>query len=630
MKNPQWTSLERWWHGLLFRFPETERMRAGILLVTSIPVTLGIWAVALHEVYLGESLDALILALGGAVIWISLVVLLQTRQTRVAGYLFAFTVTAMFIIGIWTGDILGRGVIWIPMSALIGFFVLPRRPAITIYGVMAAVVSAGEAARFLGLSWAPDLSWEQAVELYLSLGFTTLLVLFISTVITDDRTEVTNQSRQLVRAVADLKTEVGKRKRAEQELRDRVRQLGDARAALLNVLEDTEHERQARAHEQERLQMILNELPVGVFIARAPEGTGIMLNKAGAAILGRELPMGISKDDYSKAYRLVRADGTLFPAEETPPFVTLRTGQPARSSDVFVAHGPKRLVNMFVSSTPLYDKDGRIDAVVSVFEDRTAEYLADRAKTEFVSIASHQLYTPLNAIRWIAEALRRGHAGALKPKQTEMLQEIEGANLRMINLVSSLLNASRLESGSFAVHPQLVDLNRVAQEAFDVLAHEIAEKRLKTDKRVDVSNPYRADSGLLNIVLQNLLSNSVRYTPEGGSVSLRIGMAKKGDTVAGRTLLAPQLFIEVTDTGCGIPEIDQPKIFSKMFRADNARTMFPNGTGLGLYTVKSAVAAVGGDIWFTSKEHEGSTFAVTLPPEGMSERAGSHSLELVL
>ena len=90
------------------------------------------------------------------------------------------------------------------------------------------------------------------------------------------------------------------------------------------------------------------------------------------------------------------------------------------------------------------------------------------------------------------------------------------------------------------------------------------------------------------------------------------------------------MIIEVADTGCGIPEADQPKLFAKMFRADNARVIYTSGTGLGLYTVRAVLTMVGGEIWFASKEGEGSTFVAALPAEGMAERAGTHALEIAL
>jgi two-component system sensor histidine kinase VicK len=308
----------------------------------------------------------------------------------------------------------------------------------------------------------------------------------------------------------------------------------------------------------------------------------------------------------------------------------LRTGRSVASSGLFIERAPGRRINIFLSSTPLFDKNGRIDAVVSVLEDRTAEYHANRAKTEFISVASHQLYTPLTVIRWAAEILCTDHIGGLARRQKELIRQIEQENLRMITMVTSLIDVARLETGTFAIHPKQVDVKQYVQEALNVFTKEVAAKNLKVDAHVQEIKAYMADASILELIVQNLLSNAIRYTLDGGSVSVWVGLRKAGETTAGRKLAKDQLMIEVTDTGCGVPEADQPKLFTKMFRADNARIVFTSGTGLGLYIVRSVLWSVDGDIWFTSKEDKGSTFVAALPPEGMKERTGEHSLQIAL
>ncbi len=241
----------------------------------------------------------------------------------------------------------------------------------------------------------------------------------------------------------------------------------------------------------------------------------------------------------------------------------------------------------------------------------------DLAKDEFVSIASHQLRTPLTALKGYTGMLIDGDAGPLNDKQREYLTEIKNANDRMINLITALLNVSRVDLGVFVVEPEQINLQNVAESALKDLELRINEKKLLINKNFEKDlPPVNADLNIIRMVFQNLFSNAVKYTPPEGSITLTI--KKNGFNI----------LISVTDTGYGIPKDAQPKIFTKMFRADNARVKDPDGTGLGLYIIKETIEKTGGKIWFESKENKGSTFYVTIPLKGMKKKEGFRRLEL--
>jgi signal transduction histidine kinase len=240
----------------------------------------------------------------------------------------------------------------------------------------------------------------------------------------------------------------------------------------------------------------------------------------------------------------------------------------------------------------------------------------DAAKDEFVSIASHQLRTPLTALKGYTGMLLDGDPGPINDKQREYLGEIKNANDRMIALITALLNVSRVDLGVFIVEPEPTDLVATAQSVLKELegASDAKKMHMVTDFEKDL--PFlNADPKIIRMIFQNLLSNAVKYTPPEGTITLSI----KKDV--------PMVLISVADTGYGVPEDAQQKIFTKMFRADNARTKDPNGTGLGLYIIKATVEQTGGKIWFESKENKGSTFSVSLPLEGMKKKEGSKRLE---
>ena len=240
----------------------------------------------------------------------------------------------------------------------------------------------------------------------------------------------------------------------------------------------------------------------------------------------------------------------------------------------------------------------------------------DLAKDEFVSIASHQLRTPLTALKGYAGMLLDGDAGPINDKQREYLGEIKHANDRMIRLITALLNVSRVDLGVFTVDPEPVNFEEVSKSVLKELEMKIQSKKLRVETSFEKGIPLLSvDPKITRMIFQNLLTNAVKYTPAEGSISLNI--KKDGSTI----------LISVADTGCGIPKAAQSKIFTKLFRADNARTQDPEGTGLGLYIIKATIEQTGGKIWFESKENKGSVFYVSIPLAGMKKKEGSRRLE---
>ncbi len=257
--------------------------------------------------------------------------------------------------------------------------------------------------------------------------------------------------------------------------------------------------------------------------------------------------------------------------------------------------------------SPIIDKDRNLTGFVATEEDLTKEQRIDQAKTEFISLASHQLRTPLTAISWYTEMILKGDAGTVAPEQKKYLEEIYRGNERMIDLVNTLLDVSRLELGTFKVEPKPTDVIALARSVLNEQKSKIEKKRLTIAEKLSKDVPaFSTDPKLLRMVFQNLLANSVEYSPEKSTVHFEVALdaAKKN------------LLITIADTGYGIPKNQQDKIFTKFFRADNVRDKDTDGTGLGLYIVKSIVESSGGKIRFESKENKGTTFYVTLPLSG--------------
>jgi PAS domain S-box-containing protein len=243
-----------------------------------------------------------------------------------------------------------------------------------------------------------------------------------------------------------------------------------------------------------------------------------------------------------------------------------------------------------------------ITGAVAVFRDITLERGIDKAKSEFVSLASHQLRTPTTSINWYSEMLLEGEVGILNKKQKEYCNEIHRGNQRMIALMNELLAVSRVELSTLSIDPTPINVLDIANDVVDELSSQIVKKRLQIEKKYDSHGGWiMSDSTLVRIMIQNLLANAVMYSLASETITISI----KKDILG--------VHVEVMDTGCGIPENIQSKIFVKFFRAENAKELRPDGTGLGLYMTKSIAEALKGTINFTSQENKGAIFTVLVP-----------------
>jgi signal transduction histidine kinase len=232
---------------------------------------------------------------------------------------------------------------------------------------------------------------------------------------------------------------------------------------------------------------------------------------------------------------------------------------------------------------------------------------ANQAKTEFMSIASHELKIPMTSIKGYAKLLTLGAGGALTERQNEFLEIISANVDRMDRLVADLLDVSRIEAGRLRLDMGPVDLRQVIDTVIQSVKTQIEAKQLTLEVKIPPTLPsVWGDQGRLVQVLNNLVSNAYKYTPNGGHIQIAVD----GQT---DTASSGQLAISVRDSGVGISPEDQQRLFTKFFRADDPRVREVPGTGLGLSITKSLVETHGGRIWFESELGHGTTFTFTLP-----------------
>jgi len=379
--------------------------------------------------------------------------------------------------------------------------------------------------------------------------------------------------------------------------------LKDSQAAILNVLDDQRNDSEKILKKNAIDEAILASIGDGLVVADK-EGKITYVNQAfekmvgwkSKDVLGKHIveivPRESEKGDkvlFTERVLTKALSGEAVVADLTNPFYYIRKdGSRFPTSSII---------------TPII-LGGVIIGVVETFKDITREKEIDQAKTEFVSLASHQLRTPLSAINWYTEMLLAGDAGKLKKEQRKYLEEVYKGNQRMVSLVNALLSVSRMDLGTFTLNIEPTDIAQVLEHVVEEQKPQIARKKLHFKFALEKNIPIiQGDGKLLNMVFQNLLSNSVKYTPARGTIRLSLGFAEKKDT----------LLLKVADTGYGIPKSQQGKIFTKLFRADNVREKDTEGTGLGLYIVKAVMDNSGGKVWFESEENKGTTFFVELP-----------------
>lgn len=381
-------------------------------------------------------------------------------------------------------------------------------------------------------------------------------------------------------------------------------------AVVINFRDITEKKAIQMRLMQEKLtdEAMLGSIGDGI-IATDNKGTITMINARGSEMLGwteREL---VGKNIVT-AIPLEDELGVKLTADERPVTKVLTLGKPIiTSSTIFYVRKDGTKFPIHFTVTPI-KLSKEVVGAIEVFHDITQEKEVDKAKSEFVSVASHQLRTPLATINWYLEELI-ANASSMTEKQSSYLKEVYSASKRMVSLINSLLNASRLELGTFIVESGEISIEDNIKEVLKDLRVKIEEKHLTISEKYQKNLPLMsADPKLFTIIMQNLIANAIKYTKPSDTILVEV------------TYNAKEYLITVGEHGYGIPKDQQSKIFGKLFRADNARMVEPEGTGLGLYIVKSIVATTGGNIWFESVENKKTTFFVSFPLSGMKQKKG--------
>jgi PAS domain S-box-containing protein len=373
--------------------------------------------------------------------------------------------------------------------------------------------------------------------------------------------------------------------------------LENAKIAARNVSEDLQAEKERIAQTNAKDEAILASIADGC-IAVNENGEIIVVNQMAQKMLGYTGKESIGKHWYEILHREDEAGNRLSPEQGAIRAALSTTASAVAPPFSYVRKdGTKFPVSRTVAPITL---QGKIIGAVNIFRDITREKEIDRAKSEFISIASHQLRTPLTGIQWVIERFTKKEK--LTAKGKEYLDDIHTSAKRLTELVDLMLNLSRIEAGKIDVTPELIE---VVGLVADYLKETTGLREKKGLRVIFDDHPVKCmavtDKNALRNIVQSIISNAIEYTPDKGKIE--IGIQKKGVAFV----------MWVKDTGIGIPKAEQHQVFEKFMRATNAKLYKTNGTGIGLYIAQWATTLLGGKIWFESKESKGSTFYVELP-----------------
>jgi len=268
--------------------------------------------------------------------------------------------------------------------------------------------------------------------------------------------------------------------------------------------------------------------------------------------------------------------------------------------------------------TTVEDDRGNTAALIEIVNDLTQLKKAERVikqqleklkqldamKEEYFYATSHEFKTPLTTIMSLTKMLLDGKIGAITDQQKEALELVYCDSKRLRGAVQKILDIAKIESGKMVYHMGSVDLESVIGETIAMLKIISASKNLAVNKAVEANLPHvTADKDRLEMAVENLVSNAIKFTPPGGRVDIR-AKRQGGDVL-----------VEIQDTGVGIPPEDKDHVFEKYYRVKSGETVNVGGSGLGLVICKKIIEAFKGRIWVESKVGEGSTFKFTLPCE---------------
>lgn len=545
-------------------------------------------------------------SLGGLIIF-GTVWLRETKDLRVPTFIGALTIYLMSLNNFVLGGFEGTGHILIFIFPAIIFFLQGKNVGLVWTTIL-----------IFSLAFFHIIGREDYIDVYYTDDFFVFMIIvgiaivssmiFVYQGLSEGKTqrikslakEIEIANKQLEENIKKITYEKQVTEKQYKNIKEEVSLLEETRTAMTNLMEDLQDERdtsELQKKDLEKFQEAVENASDHIVITDA-DGHVLYANPAvetttgfkiheiignTPALWGKQMP----QEFYEKFWKTIKNDKK----EYTGVITNKRKSGEKYFADVRVA--------------PILDENKNVKFFVGTERDITKEKEIEESKTEFVSIASHQLRTPLTGIKWIIELLLNEDQDNLTKTQKENLNNLYSSAKRMTNLVNDLLNVSRIETGSdkFAMKPQNTDIIQVIDSSVEdqKIVAEHASISLQKSNNFPKKLKLFIDGEKIYEVLQNLLNNAIKYTNKGGKIFVDYSENSKFH------------IFSVKDNGIGIPVSEQTKIFKKFFRGKNVIKMQTEGTGLGLFVAKSIVEAHGGEIWFESELKVGTTFYFSIP-----------------
>jgi PAS domain S-box-containing protein len=417
--------------------------------------------------------------------------------------------------------------------------------------------------------------------------------------LTEEKEKNNEEVERLDKSAQQLAEQDRKLKSINIELNKRLNQLKSSEKSIIRAFSDLQTARKRIEEERNKTNAIISNF-VDPIIVLDNAGKINLINPAAREIFGfkdDDLGAEISADNNFSMNNFKKIIDIAYEVKTSKELKTKNE----KEEEVLITVAGQELTYKVITAQVLDSSKGKLGDM-KIFYNLTREKMIDKMKSEFISIAAHQLRTPLSAIKWVIKMVLDGDVGKLNEEQKEFLKKGYDSNERIIGLVNDMLNVSRIEEGRFGYtfnkenFYDLIDgINKHVSNAM-----ESRSIKFELDIPKKLPNVYM-DKTKMDLALTNLVENAIKYTPEYGKILLKVELGEKF------------IKVRVKDNGVGIPKKDQPKLFSKFFRAENVIRMQTEGSGLGLFMVRNIIKRHGGEITFESKEGQGTEFVFTLP-----------------
>jgi PAS domain S-box-containing protein len=333
-------------------------------------------------------------------------------------------------------------------------------------------------------------------------------------------------------------------------------------------------------------------------IATDAEGRIERLNKVTVELLGFN-----EQELIGKPFRetIIATDdwGVPLPSTQRPITLALKTSSTVQRRSHYRCKDGS-LLPVLITVSPIVLGNRTVGAV-EVFRDISQDVEIEKTKSDFISIASHQLRTPATAVKMYLSMLLDGYAGKMNDKQAEYIRMAFNSNERQLHIVNDLLSTASAEAGKLRLTVSRVNVSKLVKRVVDEFLPTFKERKQTIHVNIAEGGFLRADSSYLKMVIENLLSNASKYTDRGGHITVTLENKERS------------IVLKVKDTGVGINAAQEAKLFRKFSRIDNPLSSEAGGSGIGLYLLKQIIDLHGGEVSVKSKEGQGTTFTVRLP-----------------